>query len=135
MKKILCLYYSRTGTTRAAMEQIAELLDAELVEITDGKARKGIFGFLGSGLDAMKKLPEELQPMETEQDLGAYEHVILGTPVWAGRCSRWTAIWRSPTLSAFPCSPGPRITTRNCMILSACLIIPARQSNMCRKGR
>ena len=87
MKKILCLYYSRTGTTRAAMEQIAELLDAELVEITDGKARKGIFGFLGSGLDAMKKLPEELQPMETEQDLGAYEHVILGTPVWAGRCS------------------------------------------------
>ena len=87
MKKVLCLYYSRTGTTRAAMEQIAELLDAELVEITDGKARKGIFGFLGSGLDAMKKLPEELQPMETEQDLGAYEHVILGTPVWAGRCS------------------------------------------------
>ena len=36
----LCIYYSRTGNTRAVMEKIAELLDAELLEITDGKARK-----------------------------------------------------------------------------------------------
>ena len=33
MSDILCLYYSRTGTTRTVMEQIAELLEAELVEI------------------------------------------------------------------------------------------------------
>lgn len=87
MKKILCLYYSRSGNTRAAMEKIAQLLDAELAEITDGKARKGLFGFLGSGFDAMKKSPEQLLPFETEQSLDAYEHIILGTPVWAGRCS------------------------------------------------
>ena len=57
MKKILCLYYSRTGTTRAAMEKIAALLDAELAEVTDGKSRKGIAAFFASGLDAMKKSP------------------------------------------------------------------------------
>ena len=87
MKKILCLYYSRTGNTGEAMKKIADLLDAELVKITDGKARKGILGFLASGLDAMKIFPEELQPVDTEGALEAYEHIILGTPVWAGRCS------------------------------------------------
>ena len=72
------------------MEQIAELLEAELVEITDGKNRMGIIGYLGSGLDAMKKTPEELLPFETAKPLSAYTHVILATPVWAGRCSSIT---------------------------------------------
>ena len=87
MSKILCIYYSRTGNTRSAMEKIAELVHAELVEITDGKNRSGIFGFLGSGFDAMKKTPEALQDFQTEAPLQSYDHVILATPVWAGRCS------------------------------------------------
>lgn len=90
MSEILCLYYSRTGTTRAVMEQIAELLGAELVEIADGKKRSGVIGYLTSGLDAMKKTPEELLPFQTEKPLNAYEHIILATPVWAGRCSSIT---------------------------------------------
>ena len=62
MSNCLCIYYSRTGNTRAVMEKIAELLDAELLEITDGKARKGVVGFVAAGLDAMKKTPEALMP-------------------------------------------------------------------------
>ena len=87
MSHILCLYYSRTGTTREIMTQLSELLEAELVEIRDGKARKGAVGFLVSGMDAMKKSPEELLPMETAKPLGEYDHIILATPVWAGRCT------------------------------------------------
>ena len=30
MKDILCIYYSRTGNTKKAMEEIAEALDAEI---------------------------------------------------------------------------------------------------------
>ncbi len=87
MADILCLYYSRTGTTRAVAEKVAELLEAELVELTDGKARKGVLGFLASGMDAMKKTPDRLRPFQTEKPLEDYEHVILATPIWAGRCS------------------------------------------------
>ena len=87
MSDRLCLYYSRTGNTREAAEKVAQLLRAELVELTDGKPRRGIFGFLTSGLDAMRKTPGELLPFQTEKPLGDYEHVILATPVWAGRCS------------------------------------------------
>ena len=35
--KTLCLYYTRTNTTKAAMEHLARLLDADLAEYTDGK--------------------------------------------------------------------------------------------------
>ena len=32
MSDILCIYYSRTGNTKKAMEEIAAALDAELAE-------------------------------------------------------------------------------------------------------
>lgn len=87
MRNILCVYYSRTGTTRAVTEKVAELLDAEVVELRDGKGRAGAVGFLRSGLDAMRKTPEPLGSFASRRPLGAYEQVILATPVWAGRCS------------------------------------------------
>ena len=39
MSDILCLYYSRSGNTRQTMAEIAEALEAELVEFTDGVGR------------------------------------------------------------------------------------------------
>lgn len=87
MSKILCLYYSRTGTTREVVKQLSELIDMEIVRITDGKRRKGALGFWKSGFDAMKKTPERLCPFATNHYLDEYDHVILATPVWAGRCS------------------------------------------------
>ena len=41
MNDVLCIYYSRTGKTKAAMEEIAGALDAELVELRDGVERGG----------------------------------------------------------------------------------------------
>ena len=38
MRDILCMYYSRTGATRQAMTEIAQALDAELVELKIGRA-------------------------------------------------------------------------------------------------
>ena len=55
MRDILCMYYSRTGATRQAMTEIAQALDAELVELTDGVDRSGARGYLRSGMDAMRR--------------------------------------------------------------------------------
>lgn len=87
MSDVLCIYYSRTGNTRKAMEEIAEALDAEIVEVTDGVDRSGTSGWLRSGMDAMRKTIEPLKAFETERALKDYRLVIVGTPVWAGRCS------------------------------------------------
>ena len=87
MSDILCIYYSRTGHTRRAVKEIAEALDAEIVAITDGRDRSGWKGYLRSGMDAMRKDCPDVLPFETERKLENYRLVIVGTPVWAGRCS------------------------------------------------
>ena len=87
MKDVLCIYYSRTGKTKKAMREVAWALDAELVEITDGQERKGFAGFMRSGMEAMRRSTRPIKPFETERNLEDYRLVVLGTPVWAGRCS------------------------------------------------
>ena len=87
MKDILCIYYSRTGNTKKAMEEIAEALDAELLELRDGVDRGGLRGWIRCGRDAMRRTTEPLLSFQTGQAMNKYRLVILGTPVWAGRCS------------------------------------------------
>ena len=90
MSDVLCIYYSRTGNTQKTMKEIALELDAELVELTDGVDRSGVSGWLRSGLDAMRRTVKPVKPFETKRPLSAYDLVIVGTPVWAGRCSSVT---------------------------------------------
>lgn len=87
MSDILCIYYSRTGNTKSTMTEIAEALGAELVEIRDNVERGGAFGWLRCGLDAMSRTIPPVSSFTTEKSLSEYRLVILGTPVWAGRCS------------------------------------------------
>ena len=87
MSDVLCIYYSRTGNTRSAMAEIAQALDAELVELQDGVARGGARGWLRCGMDAMRRTTKPIKPFETARPVKEYRLVIVGTPVWAGRCS------------------------------------------------
>lgn len=87
MSDVLCLYYSRSGNTQNAMEEIASALGAELMRLDDGRDRSGWRGWLRAGMDAMRRQTPALQPYETERPLEEYSLVLLGTPVWAGRCA------------------------------------------------
>ena len=87
MSDVLCIYYSRSGHTRRAVKEIAEALDAEIVAISDERDRSGWKGYLRSGMDAMKTSTKPLRPFETAKPLEEYKLVIVGTPVWGGRCS------------------------------------------------
>ena len=87
MHDILCIYYSRSGNTRAAAEEIAAALDAELAEITDAQDRSGLKGYFRSGLDAMRRTVQPIDPLQTERPLTDYHLVILASPVWAARCA------------------------------------------------
>ena len=81
MSEILCIYYSRTGNTKKAMEEIASALDAELVELRDGVERSGWKGWLRCGLDSMRQTTAPTLPVETARPLADYRLVIVGTPV------------------------------------------------------
>ena len=69
------------------MREIACALDCELVEVHDRVRRSGALGWLRCGMDAMRKKTRAISRIETKRPLWEYRLVILGTPIWAGRCS------------------------------------------------
>ena len=83
--KTLCLYYTRTGSTKAAMEKLAQVLDADLAEYTDGKDRSGVLGYIGACFVSAKKTRVAIKE---NVDLASYDRVIIGMPVWVeGPCA------------------------------------------------
>ena len=84
--KTLCLYYTRTGTTKAAMEHLARLLDADIAEYTDGRDRSGALGYVGACFASMKKKMPEMT-VRSDLSLGDYDRVLIGMPIWVeGPC-------------------------------------------------
>ena len=80
MKKILVIYYSRTGLTKKLAMCLMDLLHADGEEIIDRKKRSGIMWYIGAGKDAALKRQTNIQ--EVIHDPSAYDLVCIGTPVW-----------------------------------------------------
>lgn len=80
--KSLVVFYTRSGTTKKATEAISRVLECNVEEIVDTKNRKGLFGWLRSGRDAMRKRTTIIQPIK--HNPADYDIVIMGTPVWGG---------------------------------------------------
>jgi len=81
--KTAVIYYSYNGNSA----QVAEILKTELnadifrIETLDSKKRKGIFLMFWGGGQVVRGKKPPLKPLSV--DIGAYDLVILGTPVWA----------------------------------------------------
>ncbi|MEO0091780.1 MAG: hypothetical protein ABIK61_03615 [candidate division WOR-3 bacterium] len=80
--KILVVYYSRTGRTDKIGEIISSALDCDCEKIIDMKNRKGLFGWLSAGYDALRKKMTTIQA--TKYNPKDYDLIIIGTPNWAG---------------------------------------------------
>ncbi len=78
--RILVVYYSRSGHTKQIAEQIALAAGADLEAIADPTDRSGIFGYLRSGYQAARQKTVEIGP--SAHDAGAYDLVVIGTPIW-----------------------------------------------------
>ena len=81
-KKILVVYYSKTGNTERAARDVATALSADIERIVDKKKRDGFFAFFASGRDAMAQKQTAIEPLS--KDPASYDLVVVGTPVWAG---------------------------------------------------
>lgn len=75
----LVVYFSRTGNTKQIAEQIAAALGAELDPIIERTSRAGVIGYLRSGYQAFAR---RLVEIDTRLDPGAYDLVVIGTPIW-----------------------------------------------------
>ncbi|MBU0951405.1 MAG: flavodoxin [Elusimicrobia bacterium] len=82
-KKILVVFYSRSGNTERVAKDVATAVGADTEKLIDKTKRSGVFGFIFGGRGAMRNKETELEPIKTE--VSKYDIVVLGTPVWAGR--------------------------------------------------
>ena len=84
-KKILVVYYSRTGNTERVAQDIARVLNADNEQLIDKKDRSGVVGYMKAGKDATKESLAEIAPIIN--DPAKYDLIIVGTPVWAWNMS------------------------------------------------
>jgi flavodoxin len=80
-RRVLVVYYSRTGTTEKVAREIARRLGADLEQLADTTDRSGALGYLASVKDALLKRSTELEAVE--HDPAEYDLCVIGTPVWA----------------------------------------------------
>jgi len=85
VKNFLIVYYSRTGNTRAACEALQKELSADILEIKDLKDRSGGWGFFTGAIGSLFGTHTKIDP--AHPDLAAYDAVIIGSPIWAGKLS------------------------------------------------
>lgn len=112
-RRILVVFYSRSGTTAALARQLAAELNADCEPLHDADSRRrlGAIGFLRSLSDVINKRAADLRPTTCWPSV--YNVVVLGTPVWAGRASTPVSTWlarHGPELraTAFFCTMGLR---------------------------
>jgi flavodoxin len=99
--KMLVVYYSRGGNTRAAAEEIARALGgADLEEIRDAADRNGWRGYLKSFREATSRSTTVLT--SPGRDTSGYDLVVVGTPVWVSNVSSPTRTYLNAHVGEFP---------------------------------
>lgn len=109
------IYYSLEGNTQAAAMTVANVLHADIFRIEPFKPiaqtgwRRMFIGGMQSSLGICPKLKDlTFRPSD-------YEQIILGTPVWAGKCAApvgsfiknyETEEFRQRVTAVFTCSAG-----------------------------
>ncbi|MCY6370776.1 flavodoxin family protein [Clostridium ganghwense] len=84
-KKILVVFYSRSGITKKVAHEIKDTVKCDIEEIHDKTNRSGIIGFLKSGYQAAKGRTTDITPPKISPS--NYDLVVLATPVWASHTS------------------------------------------------
>jgi len=80
-RKILVVFYSRSGTTRMVAEALAAELKCDAEEIVATKSRAGFVGIMRSLIEAMQQRPAQIATARFNPS--SYDLVVIGTPVWA----------------------------------------------------
>ena len=81
-KKVLVVYYSRTGHTQLVAEKLAKQFNADLERIIDKKKRTGPIGFTAAGKDAVTSKTTVINPLKVS--LSDYDVILIGGPSWFG---------------------------------------------------
>lgn len=79
--KILVVFYSRSGTTRAVAKDLSAKLGSSIDEIVEPRSRNGFLGYSRSIIEARRRQCADIAPEKF--DPSSFDLVVIGTPVWA----------------------------------------------------
>lgn len=79
------IFYSYTGITRGVAEGVRKASGCDLIEVRTKRPYTPISIFTTGILRSRRMASDPIEPDEI--DVAAYDLVIIGTPVWAGRAS------------------------------------------------
>jgi len=85
MSKTLVAYFSWTGHTREIAEAVAAELGADVEQIREVHPRSGWVAYFRSAWEVFRSKTVPIR--HVEMNPSAYDLIVLGTPVWAGRMS------------------------------------------------
>jgi flavodoxin len=83
--KVLVVYYSLSGMTRAVAAQLAQQLGADVEEIRCARYRLGFRGFVRAAYDSWADRLPQIDPLK--HDPSRYDLVAIGGPMWAFRAA------------------------------------------------
>ena len=86
--KVLILYSSLTGNTKACCEALQKELQADIMEIKDLNDRSGKWGFFKTAIGSLFGSHTKIEP--ENPDLSSYSSIIIGSPIWTGKLSMAT---------------------------------------------
>lgn len=83
----LIVYFSLEGNTAYIADELARRLEADTLRLVPREAYHtgGFKKYFWGGKSAVMSEAPELEPYDV--DPAGYDLIILGTPVWAGRCT------------------------------------------------
>ena len=79
-KKILVVYFSRSGNTRKVAEIISQKLNCENVLIVT-RSYSGLTGYTRALIDTLRHRQVTIEPIL--RNLENYELILIGSPIWA----------------------------------------------------
>ena len=83
--KTAVVYYSKDGSTRVAAKVLAEKLGVDIFELEEVKPRSSApSAFMGAAFAALIGKKSRLKDTYAQQ-MGVYERICIGTPIWASR--------------------------------------------------
>lgn len=80
MPRILVVYFSRDGHTRAIAREIAKGCGGDTEAITERSDRAGLWGYLRSALEALFGIAPPLASTKSGARRG--DLLVIGTPIW-----------------------------------------------------
>lgn len=80
--KTLVIYYSYTGKTKKAAEELAKKEKADILEVKEKKRRSTVNAYVLGSFAAMRQKQADILPID--KDFSAYGKIIITMPIWAG---------------------------------------------------